>query len=482
MLSRTSPPLVLIDVTRLIGGAHRPIPTGIERVENAYAQWLMREPSVEAKFVLTSTNGVRLLDDGYARPFLAKQNELWREGAGADGATHALERINRFLRSRPDAPGSAPGGLNRPAHQSPGHPSRQRPQRVIRPLLQRVLAEWVHRPVGSLLKAQDPGRPILYLRTSPDRMDSVRPFETMRRFANVGVISFCHDLIPMMFPHYVRDGAAASFRRRIDVMAEISDGIVVSTDHVASSLGRHVPTLRAPVVTAPIGVDRSAGGALEAATDAPYFLVVSTIEARKNHVMLLQVWRRFVEELGPRAPKLVIIGKRGWEAHASLAMLDRTEELRPFVYEAGPVPSATLAALRAGARALLMPSHVEGFGLPVAEALAEGTPVIASDIAAFREIAGGVADLVDPLDGPAWARTILDYLDDATGRRAQALARAKGYQPPTWDQHFATVRGFMDEVMVQRCAMAPRFASASRTERRRLADARGIELSGPLRG
>ncbi len=96
-----------------------------------------------------------------------------------------------------------------------------------------------------------------------------------------------------------------------------------------------------------------------------------------------------------------------------------------------------------------MPSFVEGFGLPVTEALAVHTPVIASDIPVFREIAGDAAELIDPLDGPSWRTAICEYAAQKSPRRAAALAKAQAYAAPTWDAHFAKVRDFIDEIAAE---------------------------------
>src|SRR5581483_8051415 len=131
---------------------------------------------------------------------------------------------------------------------------------------------------------------------------------------------------------------------------------------------------------------------------APYFVCVGTIEPRKNHLLLLNVWRRLAERLGAAAPRLVLVGQRGWENEQVIDMIERSPAVRGLVEERNDLSDAAMAKLLAGA---LAPSFGEGYGLPLVEALALGVPALASDIPAFREVAGGVAELLDPLDGPA---------------------------------------------------------------------------------
>jgi glycosyltransferase involved in cell wall biosynthesis len=138
-------------------------------------------------------------------------------------------------------------------------------------------------------------------------------------------------------------------------------------------------------------------------------------------------------------PHLVLIGQRGWEAEAAIDMLDRCPALRGVVIEHNTLSDSAMAVLVRGARALLLPSFAEGFGFPIIEALALGTPVLASDIAALRETGGAVPEYLDPLDGPGWAAAIDDYARPGSPRRAVQLDRLSRWQAPSWAAHFAAV-------------------------------------------
>jgi len=98
------------------------------------------------------------------------------------------------------------------------------------------------------------------------------------------------------------------------------------------------------------------------------------------------------------------------------------------------------------ARALLYPSFVEGFGLPIAEALSLEVPVIASDLSVFREFAGDVPEYADPLDGRRWLQLIEDYARPDSALRAAQIARMSAFVAPTWAQHFARVDELLDEL------------------------------------
>jgi glycosyltransferase involved in cell wall biosynthesis len=181
-----------------------------------------------------------------------------------------------------------------------------------------------------------------------------------------------------------------------------------------------------------------------AVPDVPYFLCVGTIEPRKNHLLLLNLWRTFAETLPQNEiPRLIIVGRRGWENEQVIDMLERCPSLRGHVEERNGCSDQHLDALLRGARALVLPSFAEGYGMPVAEALAVGTPVICSDLRALREAGGSAPDYLDPLDGPAWRRAIFDHFNAGPMHAAQ-LERIPAYRPPTWAQHVDIVIAAID--------------------------------------
>lgn len=155
---------------------------------------------------------------------------------------------------------------------------------------------------------------------------------------------------------------------------------------------------------------------------------VGTIEPRKNVGVLLDA----VDRLRGADATLILAGKPGWGSPAfwrSLAEHPAADR----VLVAGYVTDAQAAALMVGARAVCCPSFYEGFGLPALESMALGTPAIASTAASLREVVGGAAPTLDPLDADAWARALQRSLDGGPERDAavdRGLARAAGFSWP----------------------------------------------------
>jgi glycosyltransferase involved in cell wall biosynthesis len=228
--------------------------------------------------------------------------------------------------------------------------------------------------------------------------------------AGVPTVVTVHDLAilrgPEAFPRWHRLYGRAGLRRVLraaDAIVAVSEFSRSETVDLAG-----VPAERVRVI--PHGVDAvfSPDGPR---ADGEYVLAVGTLEPRKN-------LGRAVEAARQAGVELRIVGARGWGG----------VEVSGWV---GEIPDPGLAALYRGARCVLYPSLYEGFGLPVLEAMACGTPVVTSAGTATEDVAGGAAVLVDPLD----VGSIRDGIHEALARReelaAAGLARARGF---TWER------------------------------------------------
>ncbi len=269
--------------------------------------------------------------------------------------------------------------------------------------------------------------------------------------SGVKPVYFVFDLIPLSHPEHCRIGEPEKHMQRLHVLLTHGAGVIGCSTDALQELSRHAFARHLPMppsLVAPLGVEKilaDGNGALGKAPLArPYFLMLGTIEGRKNHLMILNIWKHLVESHGTAAPQLVIIGQRGWESEQAVDMLERCEVLRGHVIELPRCSDARLAEYMRHARALLFPSFVEGYGLPLVEALATGTPVIASDLAVFSELAGDIPDYVSPIDGFGWRDAILDYAAPDSQSRAGQIARMAGYRTVDWRDHFRQVDGWLE--------------------------------------
>lgn len=267
---------------------------------------------------------------------------------------------------------------------------------------------------------------------------------------NLHPVFLIHDLIPITHPQYCREGEAARHEQRVENALRAASGLIVNsgaTERELTQFAKDRDLSVPPILVAWLGVDQQPAQAKANPTrgDRPYFVLLGTIEARKNHLIILRVWADLVGRLGDEAPQLLIIGQRGWEAEAATEILDQLGPLEGHVRELPSCGDREMRELIAGAQALLMPSFVEGFGLPVVEALQLGAPVIASDLPVFREIVGNIPTYLDPHDRKAWAQAIIDYSADGPERQRQ-LGAIEGFEAPIWAEHFERVEAFLDRL------------------------------------
>jgi glycosyltransferase involved in cell wall biosynthesis len=162
-----------------------------------------------------------------------------------------------------------------------------------------------------------------------------------------------------------------------------------------------------------------------------YILYVGTLQPRKNLRRLLKAYAMVQKR--DETPCLVIAGRKGWLYDQIFQQVERLG-LETEVIFPGYVPQDDLPTLLSGACFFVFPSLYEGFGLPVLEAMACGTPVLCSNVSSLPEVAGNVALLVDPLDVESMAEAMNRLLQDE-GLRAQLVER--GFQQVrqfSWDR------------------------------------------------
>ena len=154
------------------------------------------------------------------------------------------------------------------------------------------------------------------------------------------------------------------------------------------------------------------------------FVVVGTIEPRKNHSFILDALDRFWDHGGDAS--LVVIGQRSWKTDAFLNRVGNHQKLDQQLYLLRDVTDLELDFAYRNASALIIASETEGFGLPIVEAFQRGLPVLCSDIPVFREIAQGKASFF-ALDDP---KNLTDAL--LAFCRARALSERERRSPEAW--------------------------------------------------
>lgn len=309
---------------------------------------------------------------------------------------------------------------------------------------------WARLPWWSA-RSPRPSGPGIVLHVTHSDLDDGAYVASWRQHQLKAVV-MVHDLIPITHPQFCRDGETARHVRRMRHTLQGAAAIVCNsadTLHELTGFARAQGLPMPPSLVAPLGTRPLPALTPESVAPSvgrPVFLMLGTIEPRKNHEMLLRLWPRLVAAAGDAAPQLVIVGRRGWRTEVVGRLLDGDTRLCGHVLERGGCSDAELAQWMSMARALLLPSWTEGFGMPLAEALQQGLPVIASDLAVFREVAGEVPDWAPAADEDAWARLITAYAHPDSPERADQLQRLGSYTPPTWRAHFDAIDHLIEEV------------------------------------
>ena len=241
------------------------------------------------------------------------------------------------------------------------------------------------------------------------------------------VVPVLHDILPLTHPHlFERD---RKIERWFAWVAGNADAILCVSEATAGAVKQVLAPRTATVETFHLGGDftRAAddSGLPPSPPPRPKFLMVGTVEPRKRHADALaafdRLWARGADV------ELCIIGRPGWMTDSLAAKLrDHPEAGRRLVWSVGASDAELELAYRS-AHAVIAASEAEGFGLPIVEALSRGTPVIASDIPVFREVAGAFADYFPLGDADALAEIV---------RRTAAAGRrpVTGFRWPSWTE------------------------------------------------
>jgi glycosyltransferase involved in cell wall biosynthesis len=406
MASDTRPP-ILLDISRLVSRASRLTPTGIDRIELAYAEHLIANAGDRLGFVAMNAAGdISPVRPRYGTVLMHTLAKSWRD---PEEGGRTARRIGLLAQASGLLPGRA----------------------------------WL-----SPSMRQHAGRPV-YLLVSHQNLHRRTMLTQFKARSGAAFVFFVHDLIPIDYPEYGRPGQADRHAQRVATICALADGIICNSHDTAASIQPHIAASgRAiPVLVAHPGAEFHAHAHTpHDPAEPPYFVCIGTIEPRKNHLLLLHVWRHLARSTDPIKPRLILIGQRGWENENILDLIERCTAIKCFIEERTSLPDRDMRTLLARASALLCPAFAEGYGLPIAEALALHVPVICSDIPVFHEVGGDAPDYLDPLDGLGWLEAIRDYAQPGSLRRAAQIARLENWTAPRWEPHMQAVLALLDQV------------------------------------
>lgn len=249
------------------------------------------------------------------------------------------------------------------------------------------------------------------------------------------VVATVHDLAFKALPETVNQATLNELERNLEATLSRSFRLIAVSEATARDITEHLQIPREQIRVIHEGLDPSFPG--DGPFDppdglpAPYSLFVSTLEPRKNVVGVLKAFEIAVDR--GYTGHLVLVGRWGWRTETIRQTL-QSSPVRDRIVHLDYVERQQLAGLYHGADALLFPSWLEGFGLPLVEAMACGTPVITSDRSAMPEVGGSAALCVDPADPSAIAAALMALIEDPD--RRQELSRAARQRAAlfSWDE------------------------------------------------
>ena len=376
--------------------------TGIDRVELAYLRYFVARPEPMFGLVRTAL-GFVLLDR-----------------AGASGM------LDRVLGTVPLGPPDLLALLTQ----------RHLPQalRAEADARRLAIARCVPVRLAATLRRMMP-RGLVYVNVGHANL-SARAMLAVKSVADAQIVVLVHDTIPLDHPQYCRPGMTPAFAKKLAVVERYADFVVHTAQCTRRQTEAHLARIPQGIV-APLGVEIAMPDAASPCPDNhPYFVVLGTIEPRKNIGLLVKVWQEL--QRGPgMVPHLYIVGNRGW---AEPALFD---DLATLVAGGHATLQHTLgdgaaSALLRGASALLFPSLAEGYGLPPLEAAALGVPVIAGKLPVVVEMLDDYPVYLDTSDVYAWVNAITQQMKH---QMPQQDADRQIRVPPNWPDHFGRIFG-----------------------------------------
>jgi len=333
-----------------------------------------------------------------------------------------------------------------------------------------VLAEALQRsrpPKNSALSsdhfacAAQPGDILAALGSPWFEPDYASYIEKVKREKDLRFALLIYDIIPLRRPEWCDEELTKHFRAWFDGTLALADTILTISAATAADVSKYAENsnlvLRAIPTPIPIGTgfkksntrQRSAtsGAVLRRRLPPPnsYALIVSTIEPRKNHVLLFRVWRRLLEDMpAASVPTLVFAGRVGWLASHFMQQLRNSSFLDGKIMLAESPTDEELEALYDGCLFTLFPSFYEGWGLPVTESHAFGRPCIISKTTSLPEAGGLLARYIDPDNTTDAYRVIRETIQDQAGLREWRDRVRREFRPVNWGQSAHAVLKVLD--------------------------------------
>ena len=256
---------------------------------------------------------------------------------------------------------------------------------------------------------------------------------------------FIHDLIQIKNPEYVHRDAVEVFQKKLVDILSVSDFVLANSEFVASEvrtylrdkLNFEIPVkavLLATELRGRVGRGTLIDQEIVDICKEEFVLCVCTIEVRKNHLYLVRIWEKLRAEFGDKIPKLVFVGKWGWDIDQLQRYLDKLGCIGDWLFVFNGISDDELEYLYERSLFTAYTSFAEGFGLPIGESLVHGKPCIASNTTSMPEVGGRFARYIDPFNLEEGYRAFRQILTERDDLNAWTKDIRDNFKPRTWER------------------------------------------------
>jgi glycosyltransferase involved in cell wall biosynthesis len=430
---------VYYDVTRLVDRLGATHPGGIDRVDLRYALW-SRERAGRWIGIVQRAGGIEALPAAEGNALLNRLRNQWIESHENSNDLPVLGLQPRGWRAETLAAVLEKAARVSFAERLEGRGWRAAPVMLFPRLPSRCLTRRRNRAEG----LETAGTKGVYWNIGHVYRFEKAGLEIHHNWGARSVV-FLHDVIPLLHPETQREMSRRHFEAFFTWATALNGRILMSSEAAFEDLrtltarqGGLTEEALQQVVVIPLAVEPTFLSSSDLGSSDPdglsYFVIIGTWEPRKRFELLLDVWEQLRER---HEQKIVLkwVGHRSKMPRGSRERFDRLQHAG-WAEALGSPPDREMVRIMKGAQALLFPSQSEGWGLPLAEAMAAGVPAIASNRPVSRQVSQGLAEYVDlnsPID---WKTVIIDYARPESPLRAKQQERLRQFRAVTWEGHF----------------------------------------------